>query len=114
MNMDFANGMRAAMRLIQAQKLMQATRVIRRTLSGGAESEPAAGQAAEARAIEGPVIDLTAEAVEPEVTNVTEGGASLAPGLSLPPSAGAVGDGAWARWSRRRATSGFHASISKR
>ena len=87
MNMDFANGMRAAMRLIQAQKLMQATRVIRRTLSGGAESEPAAGQAAEARAIEGPVIDLTAEAVEPEVTNVTEGGASLAPGLSLPPSA---------------------------
>ncbi len=92
MNMDFANGMRAAMRLIQAQKLMQATRVIRRTLSGGAESEPATEQAAEARAIEGPVIDLTAEAVEPEVTNVPEGGASLAPGLSLPPSAGV-----WAR-----------------
>ena len=35
MNMDFANGMRAAMRLMQAQKLMQATRVIRSTLSGG-------------------------------------------------------------------------------
>ena len=87
MNMDFANGMRAAMRLIQAQKLMEATRVIRRTLSGGAESEPATEQAAEARAIEGPLIDLTAE-----VTNVPEGGASLAPGLSLPSSAGV-----WAR-----------------
>ena len=87
MNMDFANGMRAAMRLIQAQKLMQATRVIRRTLSGGAESEPATEQAAEARAIEGPLIDLTAE-----VTTVPEGSASLAPGLSPPPSAGV-----WAR-----------------
>ncbi|HEY6669571.1 MAG TPA: hypothetical protein VI075_01405, partial [Methyloceanibacter sp.] len=60
--------------------------------AGGAESEPATKRAAEARAIKGPVIDLTAEAVEPEVTNVPEGGASLAPGLSLPPSAGV-----WAR-----------------
>ena len=101
MNMDFANGVRAAMRLIQAQKLMQATRVIRRTLSGGAESEPATEQAAEARAIEGPLIDLTAE-----VTNLPEGGASRRALVS--------GRGAWARWSRRMATSGFQASISKR
>ena len=45
------------------------------------------------RAIESQVIDLTAEVVEPEVTNVPEGGASIAPGLSLPPSA--------ALWARR-------------
>ena len=102
MNMDFANGMRAAMRLIQAQKLMQATRVIRRTLSGGAEPEPATEQAAEARAIEGPVIDLTAEVVEPEVTNVPEGGASLAAGIvaaaerwCLGAAHGRDGPGAW-------------------
>ena len=108
MNMDFANGMRAAMRLIQAQKLMQATRFIRRTRSGGADPEPATEQAAEARAIEGPVIDLTAE-----VTNLPEGGASLARDCRRR-RALVSGRGAWARWSRRMATSGFQASISKR
>jgi poly(hydroxyalkanoate) depolymerase family esterase len=84
MNMDLANGMRAAMRLIQARKLMQATRAIRRTLSGGEESEPAAGQ--EARAIEGRVIDLTAEAIEPEATDASSP-ASILPGVSLPSAA---------------------------
>jgi poly(hydroxyalkanoate) depolymerase family esterase len=88
MNMDFANGMGAAMRLIQAQKLMEATRIIRRTLSGGKASEPATGQAAAARAIEGRVIDLAAEVMEPEAMAASEGGASIAPGLPLPPGAG--------------------------
>ncbi len=44
MNMDFGDGMRAAMRLIQAQKLMQATRVIQSALSGR-EQPDAAGRA---------------------------------------------------------------------
>ena len=106
MNMDFANGMRAAMRLIQAQKLMEATRVLRRTLSSGEESEPAPRQASEARAIEGRVIDVTAEVIEPEVTSVPEAEASIASGLSLPPSAGV-----WARrmdeMVQRRGDAGF-------
>jgi poly(hydroxyalkanoate) depolymerase family esterase len=89
MNMDFANGMRAAMSLIQGQKLMEATRLIRRTLSGGEASEPATGKAAEARVIEGRVIDLTAEVIEPEGTAISGGDASIAQGLALPPSAGA-------------------------
>ena len=93
MNMDFADGMRAAMRLIQAKKLMQATRVIQSALSGREQPTPPAEPAGTVRAIESPVIDLTAEVVEPEVTNVAEGGASIAPGLSLPPSA--------ALWARR-------------
>jgi poly(hydroxyalkanoate) depolymerase family esterase len=106
MNMDFANGMRAAMRLIQAQKLMEATRVLRKTLSSGEESEPAPRQASEARAIEGRVIDVTAEVIEPEVTSVPEAEASIASGLSLPPSAGV-----WARrmdeMVQRRGDAGF-------
>ena len=93
MNMDFADGMRAAMRLMQAKKLMQATRVIQSALSGREQPAPPAEPAGTVRAIESPVIDLTAEVVEPEVTNVPEGGASIAPGLSLPPSA--------ALWARR-------------
>ena len=93
MNMDFADGMRAAMRLIQAKKLMQATRVIQSALSGREQPAPPAAPAGTVRAIESRVIDLTAEVVEPEATNVAEGGASIAPGLSLPPSA--------ALWARR-------------
>ncbi len=93
MNMDFANGMRAAMRLIQAKKLMEATRVIQSALSAREQPTPSAKRAGTMRAIEGPVIDVTAEVLEPEVTNVPESGASIAPGLSLPPSA--------AVWARR-------------
>ncbi len=87
MNMDFANSMRAAMRLMQAKKLMQATRVIQSALSGGEQPAPPAEQAKTLRAIEGPVIDLTAETVEPEATSILEGSASVAPGSSLPPRA---------------------------
>ena len=87
MNMDFGDGMRAAMRLIQAKKLMQATRVIQSALSGREQPTPPAAPAGIVRAIESRVIDLTAEVVEPEATNVAEGGAGIAPGLSLPPSA---------------------------
>jgi poly(hydroxyalkanoate) depolymerase family esterase len=87
MNMDFANGMRAAMRLMQANKLMQATRVIQSALSGREQPAPLAEQAKTLRAIERPVIDLTAETVEPEATSILEGSASIAPGLSLPPRA---------------------------
>ena len=93
MNMDFGDGMRAAMRLIQAKKLMQATRVIQSALSGRDQPTPPAAPAGTVRAIESRVIDLTAEVVEPEATNVAEGGAGIAPGLSLPPSA--------ALWARR-------------
>ena len=87
MNMDFADGMRAAMRLIQSNKLMEATRVIQGALSGRERSRAPAEQGSPARAIEGPVIDLTAEVIETGVMNVPAGGASIAPGLSLPPSA---------------------------
>jgi poly(hydroxyalkanoate) depolymerase family esterase len=87
MNMDFADGMRAAMRLMQAKKLMQATRVIQSTLSGRGQPAAPPEQAKTLRAIEGPVIDLTAETVEPEGAGIPEGGASIAPGLSLPPAA---------------------------
>ena len=87
MNMDFGDGMRAAMRLIQAKKLMQATRVIQSALSGREQPTPPAAPAGTLRAIESRVIDLTAEVVEPEATNVAEGRAGIAPGLSLPPSA---------------------------
>ena len=93
MNMDFADGMRAAMRLMQAQKLMEATRVIQSTLSGREQSEPPTKQAATDRAIEGHIIDLTAEVIEPEVMTVPEGEANIPSWLSLPPSV--------AVWARR-------------
>jgi poly(hydroxyalkanoate) depolymerase family esterase len=84
MNMDFAVGMRAAMRLVQSKKLMEATRVIQSALSGRERCAPAAVDPNTGRTIEGPVIDLTAEVIESEGTNVSESGASLAPGLLLP------------------------------
>jgi poly(hydroxyalkanoate) depolymerase family esterase len=93
MDMDFADGMRAAMRLVQAQKLMEATRVIQSTLSGREQSEPPTQQAVTDRAIEGPIIDLTAEVIEPDVMTVPEGEANVPSGLSLPPSV--------AHWTRR-------------
>ena len=52
MNMDFGDGMRAAMRLIQAKKLMQATRVIQSALSGREQPTPPAAPAGTVRAIE--------------------------------------------------------------
>jgi poly(hydroxyalkanoate) depolymerase family esterase len=93
MNMDFADGMRAAMRLMQAKKLMQATRVIQSALSGREQPAPLVEPAGPVRAIESPVVDLAAEAVEPEVTNIPEGDVNIAPGSSLPSSA--------ALWARR-------------
>lgn len=86
MDMDLADGMRAAMRLVQAKKLMEATRVIQSTLSGREESEPPTQHAATARAIEAPFIDLTAEVIDPDVMTVSEGDANRLSGLSLPPS----------------------------
>ena len=77
--MEFTDGMRAAMRLIQARKLMEATRVIQGALAGGAEPAPEAEQAL---LIEGQVIDLTADAVEPEPTTAQEAGASIAPNVA--------------------------------
>jgi poly(hydroxyalkanoate) depolymerase family esterase len=68
MNMDFADAMRAAMNLTRDQKLVEATRVIQRALSGG-EQVPS-DSPSEARApllgIDNKVIDLTAEIIEPE------------------------------------------------
>ena len=66
MNMDFADGMRAAMKLTQQRKLVEATRVIQRALAGLRRAGAPANQAPGVRAIEGPVIDLTAEVVESE------------------------------------------------
>jgi poly(hydroxyalkanoate) depolymerase family esterase len=68
MNIDFADAMRAAMNLTRAQKLVEATCVIQRALSG---QEPVPSESpSEARAlrlaIENRVIDLTAEMIEPE------------------------------------------------
>ena len=84
MNMELANGMRAAMRLIQSKKLMEATRVIQSALSGGEQPAPPAEHAEALLAIEGPVMDLTAEVIEPDARTLSEGGAGLVPGLSLP------------------------------
>ena len=66
MNMDFADGMRAAMKLTQQRKLVEATRVIQRALAGLRRPGAPVNQAPGVRAIEGPVIDLTAEVVESE------------------------------------------------
>jgi poly(hydroxyalkanoate) depolymerase family esterase len=92
MNMDFADGMRAVMKLMQAKKLMEATRVIQSALSGRNPSAPPSDQADKARAIEGRVIDLTADVVDAQVATVPEGAADLGSGLSPQP-----GMAAWTR-----------------
>ena len=78
MNMDFPDTMRAAISLTRVQKLMEATRVIQRALSGGEnfQPEPSTQDPVERRVIENQVIqnqvtqnqviDLTAEALEPD------------------------------------------------
>ena len=98
MNMDFADGMRAALRLTQQRKLMEATRVIQSALSGLRQPGPPANQAPGVRAIEGPVIDLTAdvvelaEIVEPDDMAVPGGGADS---RSEPPQPSKIA--AWAQ-----------------
>ncbi len=93
MDMDFADGMRTAMRLVQAQKLMEATRVIQSTSVRHRAVRASDPTSATDRAIEGPIIDLTAEVIEPDVMTVPEGEANVPSGLSLPPSV--------AHWTRR-------------
>jgi poly(hydroxyalkanoate) depolymerase family esterase len=68
MHIDFADAMRAAMNLTRAQKLVEATRVIQRALSGPEPipSESPSEAAAISRVNENHVIDLTAEVIEPE------------------------------------------------
>src|SRR5262245_63864377 len=68
MNIDFADAIRAAMNLTRDQKLVEATRVIQRALSGRepVPSESPSEAAAISLAIENHVIDLTAEVIEPE------------------------------------------------
>lgn len=68
MNIDFADAISAAMNLTRDQKLVEATRVIQRALSG---REPVPSEfpneaAATSLAIKNHVIDLTAEVIEPE------------------------------------------------
>jgi poly(hydroxyalkanoate) depolymerase family esterase len=67
MNMDFPGAMRAAISLTRVQKLMEATRVIQRALSGGEPrpAGPSSQPSPERRVIEHQVIDLTAAAIEP-------------------------------------------------
>ena len=66
--MDFPDAMRAAMSLTRVQKLMEATRVIQRALSGRENLQPEASsqESVERRVIQSQVIDLTAEAIEPD------------------------------------------------
>ena len=62
MNMDLANAMRAATQFTRAQKLMEATRLLQSALSGREvvpSPPPHTEAAAECRALEGRVIDLT-------------------------------------------------------
>src|SRR5262245_58547208 len=59
MNMDFADAMRAATQLTRAQKLIEATRLLHRALSGRGTSAPPHAEAAGSRAIEGSAIDIT-------------------------------------------------------
>ena len=78
MNMDFPDALRAAISLTRVQKLMDATRVIQRALSGGENLRPEPSsqdpverraiesQVIESRVIQSQVIDLTAEAIEPD------------------------------------------------
>jgi len=68
MNIDFADAMRAATNLTRARKLIEGTRVIQRALSGRERvpSESPSEPAAISLAVENNVIDLTAEAIEPE------------------------------------------------
>ena len=68
MNIDFADAIRAAMNLTRDQKLVEATRVIQRALSGweALPSESPSEAAAVSLAIENHVIDLTTEVIEPE------------------------------------------------
>ena len=68
MNIDFADAISAAMNLTRDQKLVEATRVIQRALSGRepVPSESPNEAAATSLAIKNHVIDLTAEVIEPE------------------------------------------------
>jgi poly(hydroxyalkanoate) depolymerase family esterase len=68
MNVDFANAMRSAMKLISDQKLVEATHVIQSALSGvePVSSESPSEARVVRRAIQDKVIDLTAEVIEPE------------------------------------------------
>ncbi|MEZ0278434.1 PHB depolymerase family esterase [Methyloceanibacter sp.] len=68
MNMDFPDAMRAAVSLTRVQKLMEATRVIQRALSGRENLKPEASSqdSVERGVIQSQVIDLTAEAIEPD------------------------------------------------
>ena len=68
MNVDFANAMRSAMNLISDQKLIEATRLIQRALSGvdPVSSESPSEAQVVRRAIQHKVIDLSAEVIEPE------------------------------------------------
>jgi hypothetical protein len=64
MNTDFADAMRSAMNLMRRQKLVEATHVIQRALSG-VENASSPSEAQVGRlAIENKVIDLTAEVIE--------------------------------------------------
>ena len=62
MTIEFAGAMRAAANLTRARKLVEATRVIQRAVSGRSASESPSKPAA----IKDNVIDLTAEAMELE------------------------------------------------
>jgi poly(hydroxyalkanoate) depolymerase family esterase len=75
MNMDFANTMRTAMRLTRSSKLMAATRLIQETLSGKApaQSEPGGEALPERPAIAPPILDLSVDAIEPELAPAQPG-----------------------------------------
>ena len=86
MNIDFAGAMRAAMNLMRAQKLVEATRVIQSALSGAKPvSSASPSEALTLRlAIENTVIDLKAEMIAPETTASAEPEANTGSDQSQP------------------------------
>lgn len=84
MNMDISKAMREATQLTRDQKLDEATRVIQRALSGGVPGPVGTPKEAPPLqdALEGQVIDLTAEVVEPDAP--AKAGASADDLLELP------------------------------
>jgi poly(hydroxyalkanoate) depolymerase family esterase len=87
MNMDFADAMRAALQSTRAQKLIEATRVIQNALSGR-------GRAANGKAIEKNVIDLTSEVTGRRMAAPRQGEPETLSEVSpRQPSTGAQGTG---------------------
>ena len=80
MTMDFAAAMSAATKLTRAQKLMEATRVIRSALLlGRRRTEPADEQTVDGRAIEKFMIDITPDVTRPAIAGTAQAAPATRP-----------------------------------